>query len=97
MESKQVLRDTANKEASYNTYKTIHTSAYIQCFCLYLNQQTSCFQMSGHFVCVHDVHTPTQQSILSYSLSHSVELPLVFTGVVFYITYVKQQLLHRTI
>lgn len=53
--------------------------------------------MSGHFVCVHDVHTPTQQSILSYSLSHSVELPLVFTGVVFYITYVKQQLLHRTI
>lgn len=39
--------------------------------------------MSGHFVCAH-AHTHTT-NILSYSFSHSVELPLGFTGVVLYL------------
>lgn len=46
--------------------------------------------MPGHFVCacVWRAHTPPPTTnILSYSFSHSVELPLGFTGVVFLPTW----------
>lgn len=40
--------------------------------------------MPGHFVCTYGAHANTT-SILSSSFSHSVELPLGFTGVVLYL------------
>lgn len=61
------------------------TSGYIQCFCLYLNQQTAASNAWTLPVCTCGAHTNTT-SILSYSFSHSVELPLGFTGVVFIFT-----------
>lgn len=59
-------------------------SAYIQCFCLYLNQPTAASNAWTFCVCTCRAHTHTT-SILSYSFSHSVELPLGFTGVVLYL------------
>lgn len=44
--------------------------------------------MTGHFVCEH-AHTNTT-NILSYSFSHSVELPLGFTGVVLYLHHLRE-------
>lgn len=61
------------------------TSGYIQYFCLYLNQQTAASNAWTLCVCTCGAHTNTT-SILSYSFSHSVELPLGFTGVVFIFT-----------
>lgn len=52
-------------------------------FCPYLNQHTAASNVWTFCVgvCIHDTHTNTA-NILSYSFSHSVELPLGFTGVV---------------
>lgn len=60
------------------------TSGYIQCFCLYLNQQTAASNAWTFCVRTRGARTNTT-SILSYSFSHSVELPLGFTGVVLYL------------
>lgn len=77
-----MLGDTVNKETSFNTNWATHTtSAYIQCFCLYLNQQTAASNAWTFCVCTWRTHTHTTNT-LSYSFSHSVELPLCFTGVV---------------
>lgn len=77
-----MLGDAVNKETSFNTNWATHTtSAYIQCFCLYLNQQTAASNAWTFCVCTWRTHTHTTNT-LSYSFSHSVELPLCFTGVV---------------
>lgn len=53
-------------------------------FCLYLNQPTAASNAWTFCVWTWCEHTNT--NILSYSFSHSVELPLGFTGVVFIFT-----------
>lgn len=51
---------------------------------LYLNQPTAASNARTFCVCTCRAHTNTT-NILSYSSSHSVELPLGFTGVVLYL------------
>lgn len=53
-------------------------------FCLYLNQPTAASNAWTFCVCTSCAHTHTT-NILSYPFSHSVELPLGFTGVVLYL------------
>lgn len=60
-------------------------------FCLYLIQHTAASKTRTFCVCPWHTHLiPT--TILSYSFSHSVELPLGFTGVVLYLHF-----LHKTV
>lgn len=58
-------------------------------FRLYLNQQTAASNAWTFYVCTWRAHTNTT-SILSYLFSHSVELPLGFTGVVLYLHHLRE-------
>lgn len=54
--------------------------------------------MPGHFVCVCDIYTPTQQTYSVIHLAIQLSYLLVLLGLFYiYIAYVKQQLLHKTI
>lgn len=54
--------------------------------------------MPGHFVCVHDTHTPTQQAYPAIHFAIQLSYLLVLLGLFYiYITYVKQSLSHGTI
>lgn len=59
-------------------------------FCLYLIQQTAASKTRTFCVC-HGYTHPITTTILSYSFSHSVELPLGFTGVVLYLHFLHKK------
>lgn len=71
----------------------IHTtSAFIQYFCLYLNQQTAASNVWTFCVCtVTCTHTPTQQTYSVIHLAIQLSYLFVLPGIVLH-HYVKQQL-----
>lgn len=79
-----MLGDTMNKGISLTTLIFIQPLPTYTVF-LSVFKSTAASDAWTFGLCVCKPHAHSQQNILSYSFSHSVKLPLRFTGVVFYL------------
>lgn len=84
MESKQILR-RSGKQGNVTYYKLYSQLLPIYSVLSVFKSTNSCFKCLD-ILCVNMMWTHQHTNILSYSFSHSVELPLGFTGVVFIFT-----------